>query len=95
MDKLSFKLPGPVREIVCEILRALDALQGDASSMTDKHKRQSESSTDVEEPPTVVLLFDFSLSPIRNKVEIVAGKFSCNDTTKSSVNRPILAIGPS
>lgn len=92
-DSRSFKPLGPLREIVCEMLRAVDALQRVDSSMAERHNRQRKSSLNSEEllsTPT----FDLSLSLVRNKVDIVAGKFACNVTTNSSVNRPILAVGP-
>jgi hypothetical protein len=72
--------------------RAVDALQTEDSSMAERHKRQSESLSQSDGFGSA--MFDFSLSLIRNKVEIVAGKLVCKVTTKSSVNRPILAVVP-
>lgn len=60
--------------------------------MAERHKRQRESLSESDGFRSAV--FDFSLSLIRNRVEIVAGKLVCRETTKSSVNRPILAVEP-
>ena len=42
-DVWFLKPSGPLREIVCEICRAVDALQTEESSMAERHKRQRES----------------------------------------------------
>lgn len=92
-DSRSLRPLGPLREIVCEMLRAVDALQAVDSSMTERHNRQRESSLNSAAFLSAPA-FDLSLSLMRNNVDIVAGKFACNETTNSSVNRPILAVGP-
>ena len=78
---------GPLREIDWEIIRALYALQGGASSILEWQIKQSASSCSF-----IIEELDFSLSPMRNKVDIVPGKSACNLTTNSSVNRPMLAL---